>query len=274
MCVNYVTVSRQMCFDWFKTPIEVNEDWREEIHCDYLAPFIIHDEDGRRKGLLGGYGFVPQRRRPFKKLTEEERLRYERALERSRAQGKPSPEPPRIAMDTMNSRAEDVGSKVNYKRFWLQQQLCIVPAMAVFEPNWESGAHERWRIELASAEPFGMPGLWRSWHDEEGAATHTFTHFTLNADDHPLLNRFHRPGKEKRGLAILRPEHYDDWLGSNEPEFGRALIELFRPEELRASAAPRLSRGQSVERDGMLEEELPAARTPQLEAPQGRLFGD
>jgi putative SOS response-associated peptidase YedK len=60
-------------------------------------------------------------------------------------------------MDTMNVRAEDVGSKVNYKRFWLQQQLCIVPAMKVFEPNWETGLHERWAIELADVEPLACP---------------------------------------------------------------------------------------------------------------------
>lgn len=44
MCVNYITVSRQICFDWFKTPIEVNEDWREEIYKGRPAPFIIHDD--------------------------------------------------------------------------------------------------------------------------------------------------------------------------------------------------------------------------------------
>lgn len=66
------------------------------------------------------------------------------------------------------------------------------------------------------------------------------THFTLNADDHPLLKRFHRPGEEKRGGAILRPEHYDDWLSSTNPEFARALIELYPADELYAQQAPKL----------------------------------
>jgi hypothetical protein len=61
----------------------------------------------------------------------------------------------------------------------------------------------------------------------------------LNADDHPLLSRFHRPNEEKPGVAILRPEHYDDWLSSKNPEFARALIELWRPEELNAHPAPK-----------------------------------
>lgn len=235
MCVNYITVSRQICFDWFRTPMETSEDWRDEIYQDYGAPFIIHDEQGQRKGMVGSYGFVPQRHRPFKKLTKEEEVKVAQAI----AEGKKVSAPKRIAMATMNARAEEVGSKVTYKRFWLAQQLCIVPALNVFEPNWETGVHERWAIETANREPMGLPGMWRTWQEEDGTVTNSFTHFTLNADEHPLLKRFHRPGEEKRGIAILLPEHYDDWLSSKNPEFARALLELYQPEQLSAHPAPR-----------------------------------
>lgn len=236
MCVNYITVSRQMAFDWFRTPLEVNEDWREEIYRDYKAPFIIHDNNGERKGLLGSYGFVPQHHRPFKKLTKEEELAI--------AEGKVVKRK-RISMDTMNARSEEVGSKVNYKRFWLQQQLCIVPALAVFEPNWETGKHERWALELASEEPFGLPGMWRTWEEEDGSITNSFTHFTLNANEHPLLKRFHSDD-EKRGVAILRPEDYDDWLSSTNPEFARALVQLYPAELLHAAPAPKTPKAEKV----------------------------
>lgn len=238
MCVNYITVSRQICFDWFRTPIEADQDWRDnEIYKDRNAPFIVHDEHGQRKVLVGSYGFVPQRHRPLKKLTKEEQEKFDHAMQKAMQSGKPLPKPKRIKLDTMNARAEEVGSKVTYKRYWFAQQLCIVPALNVFEPNWETGTHERWAIELASKEPIGMPGMWRTWQEEDGTITNSFTHFTLNADHHPLLQRFHRPGEEKRGVAILRPEHYDHWLGSKNPEFARALIELFPAEELAAFSA-------------------------------------
>lgn len=235
MCVNYITVSRQTCFDWFRTPLEVNDDWRDEIYRDYNAPFIVHDERGSRALKIGSYGFVPQRHRPFKRLTKEEQAKIDLAI----AAGKKVPQPKRIEMDTMNARAEEVDSKVNYKRFWLSHQLCIVPAQKVFEPNWETGLHERWALEHADQQPIGLPGMWRTWEEEDGAISNAFTHFTLNADDHPLLSRFHRPNEEKRGVAILRPEHYDDWLSSKNSEFARALIELWRPEELNAYPAPK-----------------------------------
>ena len=38
-------------------------------------------------------------------------------------------------------------------------------------------------------------------------------------------------------MAILQPEHYDDWLGSKNPEFARALIELYPADELSAQPA-------------------------------------
>lgn len=271
MCVNYITVSRQICFDWFRAPIEVDEDWREEIHTDYKAPFIIH-EDGLRKGMIGTYGFVPQRKRPFKKLTEPDKAKYERAVDRAKSQGKVSPEPPRITMATMNARAEEVGSKVNYKRFWIQQQLCIVPAIKVYEPMWETGVHERWAIELAGGEPMGLPGMWRTWQEEDGTVTNSFTHFTLNSDEHPLLRRFHRPGEEKRGVAILRPEHYDDWLSSKHPEFARALIELYRPEELTAYHAPKPKGSKPSERAEIEQEDAQAAAGTHSGQKQGSLF--
>lgn len=215
---------------------------------------------------MGTYGFVPQRHRPFKKLTPEEQAKFDAKAQKALTQGKPVPESPRIRMDTMNARAEEVGSKVNHKRFWLQQQLCIVPAMRVFEPNWETGAHERWAIELAGAEPIGLPGMWRSWEEKDGTVSHSFTHFTLNADDHPLLKRFHRAGEEKRGVAILRPEHYDDWLGSKNPEFARVLIELHSEVELRTYPAPK----QAVVSDDFEDaEDMP---TPSQSNQQASLF--
>jgi putative SOS response-associated peptidase YedK len=250
-----------MCFEWFRTPLEVNDEWRDEIYRDYTAPFVVHDEHGNRALKVGSYGFVPQRHRPIKKLTKEEQAKLDMAI----AAGKKAPQPKRIAMDTMNARAEEVGAKVNYKRFWLSQQLCIVPAQKVFEPNWETGLHERWALGTADKEPFGLPGMWRTWEEEDGTIANSFTHFTLNADDHPLLRRFHRPNEEKRGVAILRPEHYDDWLSSKNPEFARALIELYRPEELNASPAPKINSAQKVQPEFASEKSMDLASPTQAD---------
>lgn len=272
MCVNYVTISRQISFDWFRTPMEVGEEWRDEVYCDFNAPFIVHGEDGQRQGRLGTYGFVPQRHRPLKKLTNEELEKAERAADKARSQGKPLPKPKRIRLDTMNARAEEVGSKRNYKQYWAEQRLCLVPALGFFEYNYETGKPERWRIELADKTPFAMPGMWRTWTEEDGTVVNTFTHFTLNADDHPLLSRFHEPDVEKRGAAILRPEHWDDWLSCKNPEFARALIELYPAELLNSYPAPKPPTTKSaVSHDKNLNQPTLSDGTPS-EAQQASLF--
>ena len=37
--------------------------------------------------------------------------------------------------------------------------------------------------------------------------------------------------------GYIKPLHYDDWLGSTNPEFARALIELYPADELSAQPA-------------------------------------
>ena len=56
---------------------------------------------------------------------------------------------------------------------------------------------------------------------------------TLNADDHPLMRNFFRPEDEKRIVAILPEESYDDWL-SAKPEKSMGFVRQYPAEELEA----------------------------------------
>ncbi|MES2740092.1 MAG: SOS response-associated peptidase family protein [Pseudomonadota bacterium] len=217
MCVNYITVSRQICFDFFRTPLETGEEWRDEIYQDYAAPFIIR-EHGARVARLGSYGFIPQRRMP-----------------------------PGQRLTTMNARAETVGQLRTYKQAWAASQRCLVPCMAVFEPNWEQSQHVRWAIEMADQAPFAVAGLWRGWEEPDGALSHSFTQLTVNADDHPVMRRFHKPGDEKRSVAIVRPQDYDDWLACTDPDLARGMLQLYPAELLHARSAPRPSTKKQAE---------------------------
>lgn len=109
MCVNYVTVSRQLAFDFFRTSMEESDDWRDELYQDYVGPIIVHDEAGNRKGLTGTYGFIPKRHMP-----------------------------PGQRLTTMNARAETVGQLRTYKSAWAKSQLCLIPMVRFFEPNWNN----------------------------------------------------------------------------------------------------------------------------------------
>jgi len=59
----------------------------------------------------------------------------------------------------------------------------------------------------------GIAGLWGMWFNPKlGRDVLSFTMLTVNADDHALMKRFHKPGEEKGMVVILDPKDYGEWL--------------------------------------------------------------
>ncbi|MFM5869820.1 SOS response-associated peptidase family protein [Aeromonas veronii] len=100
-----------------------------------------------------------------------------------------------------------------------------------FEPCYESGKAERWRISMADSTPFVVAGIWRAWQEEQGY-TFSLSQLSINTDSHPLLRRMHKPGDEKRSLVIVPSDDYDTWLGCRDPEQALAYLERRDTEEL------------------------------------------
>jgi putative SOS response-associated peptidase YedK len=92
---------------------------------------------------------------------------------------------------------------------------------------------------MADKAPFAVAGLYRSWHDADGSESFSFTQLTINADQHPLMQRFHRPGDEKRSLVIVPRARYDDWLGCANAKQARACLQLYPPESMAAAPEPK-----------------------------------
>jgi putative SOS response-associated peptidase YedK len=107
-----------------------------------------------------------------------------------------------------------VAVKPSFRDAWKHAQHCIIPAEAFFEPDWRSGRAVATRIASAEGEPLGIAGLWARWRSPQGELVHSFTMLTINADAHPLMQQFHKPGEEKRMVVILAPQHYQDWLAA------------------------------------------------------------
>jgi putative SOS response-associated peptidase YedK len=110
-----------------------------------------------------------------------------------------------------NARTETVSSKPMFRYAWSHRQFCLVPTEAFYEPNWESGRPVRWRIEMANRAPFAIGGIWER-HGEGDKYFESFSMLTINADTHPLMNQFHRPGDEKRMPVIIEAGDYRRWL--------------------------------------------------------------
>lgn len=207
MCISYRSTSPQILQEAFGAHVDPQLEWRDEVWQDYPAP-IIRADDNKRVTHVASYGFIPKLHLKGPRLT------------------------------TMNARIEEIGSKRNYKEFWRTGQLCLVPCEHFYEPNWETGKHIRYRIGMADGSPFAVAGMWRTWKEEDGSVTESFTQLTMNADDHPVMKHFHRPGEEKRSLIIIPRDDWDDWLLCRDPETARSFARPFPPELMATAPAP------------------------------------
>ncbi|QZA82352.1 SOS response-associated peptidase [Deefgea piscis] len=207
MCVNYIPIPKRLVLSQFAA-IEPKADWPDEVWQDYAAPMIVHGRQGRQ-AVVANYGFLPKAKLP-------QGARY----------------------STMNARAETIGQR--YQGAWQRSQLCLVPMMGFFEPCYESGKAVRHQISLLNDAPFAVAGLWRAWEEENGRRSYSFTQITINADEHPLMKRMHKPNDEKRNLVIIPEADYDAWLSCKNPELARTFLKNYPAELMRADALPQI----------------------------------
>lgn len=120
---------------------------------------------------------------------------------------------------TYNARTETVSELASFKNAWAKARHCIIPAAAIYEPDWRSGKFVPTRITRADGDPFGVAGLWQPWKSPEGQWVNTFTMLTINADTHPIFKELHRPDpkrppnmQDKRMVVILNEDSYGAWL--------------------------------------------------------------
>ena len=138
-----------------------------------------------------------------------------------------------------NARSETVAEKPSFRHAWRNRQWCVIPADAFFEPNYESGKAVRWRIECADGAPMAIAGIWEHWRAVNGETVASFSMLTINADAHPVMNRFHAPGDEKRSVVLLDPDRVHDWLGASH-EQARELMAAFEPDSVKVRSDPAL----------------------------------
>jgi len=89
----------------------------------------------------------------------------------------------------------------------------------------------RWRIQRVDGEPFALAGIWERRMGDSGPVHWSFAMLTINADFHPLMQRFHKPGDEKRSVTVLDPDHYEGWLHARTGADVRAFLALRRRDD-------------------------------------------
>jgi putative SOS response-associated peptidase YedK len=144
----------------------------------------------------------------------------------------------KLARSTYNARSETVASKPSFRQAWRLGQFCVIPVASFYEPNYESGKAVRWKIALADGRPMGLAGIWESRAGGPGAAPLlSFSMLTINADGDPMMDRFYKPGDEKRSVVILTPDDYESWLHAP-LEQAPGFLQRYPAELLSAAPAP------------------------------------
>lgn len=147
----------------------------------------------------------------------------------------------KLSRHTYNARTETVAEKPSFRSAFRKRQFCIVPAELIFEPNYESGKAVRWKIGGDRGMDLGIAGIW-DWRPHGGPDDRplvSFSMLTINADDHPLMQRFHKPGDEKRMVVILQPDQYDAWLHTD-ADSARSFFVPYPAAKLHAAPAPKV----------------------------------
>lgn len=129
-------------------------------------------------------------------------------------------------LSTFNARSETVAKSFTFGNAWRRAQHCIIPAEAVYEPDWRSGQAVATRFTRSNGAPLGIAGLWDRWRAPGGEILESYTMLTVNADKHPLFRNYHQVGKEKRMVVILPEGSYSEWLTATADESSQFLIGL------------------------------------------------
>lgn len=111
---------------------------------------------------------------------------------------------PAIGNRMINARAETLAEKPAFKNAY-KRRRCLVLADGFYEWQKVNGGKTPMYIRLAGGEPFGLAGLWESWHGPDESLVLSCTIITTNPNS--LLADIHN-----RMPVILPPAAYELWL--------------------------------------------------------------
>ncbi len=121
---------------------------------------------------------------------------------------------------TFNARVETVEKLATFRNAWRAGRRCLVPIDNFYE--WRKSDMQPFAIAMANRSVMMLAGLWETWKPKDGGeAVRSFTIITVGARG--VLGDLH-----DRAPAIIGPENWDAWLGS-EPASNDDLIAMLQP---------------------------------------------
>ncbi len=202
MCTRYVSPEQAEIERLWHIGRHNQPKWAREQFPRALGPFLRTGEGGGLDLIVGTWGLIPS-------WSKSPILKY----------------------STNNCRSEEAAAKPTFRDAWRKGQRCIIPAVSFDEPCWETGKNVWWRFRRADGLPWGLAGLWNTWVDHAtGEVIESYTMLTVNADDHPIMSRMHKPDpklpadqQDKRSVVAIEQGDAERWLGGNVEEVGNLL---------------------------------------------------
>ena len=209
MCTNF-TPTRQT--EWAAQALGVSwpQGHPEEVFPGQLAPIVLRSHRQERLAAgLARFGLIPKWAKDL-------------------GQGR----------HTYNARSETAAAKPSFRHAWQSRQYALLVVDRFYEPCYDTGRAVRWSIAADNGTPLGLACLWERWVEPQTAQTVTsFAMLTVNADAHPVMNRFHKPGEEKRSPVLLPRDQWQHWLSAT-PEQALQMMDAHQAPPLRGQADP------------------------------------
>lgn len=191
MCTRYIAPDQAEIERLWHIGRHNQPKWASELFPRAMGPFLRQGRAGGLDLVVGTWGLIPY-------WSETPILKY----------------------STSNCRSEEAANKPTFRDAWRSGQRCIIPALSFDEPCWETGKNVWWRFKRADGLPWGLAGLWNTWVDRStGEVVETYTMLTVNADDHPIMNRMHKPDpklpperQDKRSVVTIEQCDVEQWL--------------------------------------------------------------
>ncbi len=197
MCVQYLATAN---VDWVKTHFDLDLPVTQahDIFPTYPGSIILKSHNTQRTAIgLASFGLIPS-------WAKDEDF----------------------GRKTYNARAETVAEKPSYKTAWVKRHYALALADTFYEPNYETGKAVRTGIRQANGEPMAIASIWDTWTEpSSGELIVSFSMLTINADEHPVMKRFHKPEDEKRTVVPLKPTLFKEWLNAT-PETAQEILNL------------------------------------------------
>ncbi len=203
MCVQYLTTPN---IDWVKSHFDLDLPMSasHDVFPTYPGPIVLKSHNTGRTAIgLARFGLIPS-------WAKDEDF----------------------GRKTYNARTETVGEKPSYKHAWSKRHYALTLAEMFYEPSYESGKAVRTGIQQTNGEPMAIASIWDTWTEPEtGELIVSFSMLTIDASDHSIMRRLHKPDDEKRTVVPLRPELFDQWLNAT-PDTARSLLQIDSMPEL------------------------------------------